>query len=448
MARPDSLFLRNMCAVAIPVALQNLISSSLSFVDTAMISTLGEDSIAGVGLVTQYFVLFFCIGFAVASTAGVFYARFFVSEKREEMRGITALGTWMMILVSLLFMGAGFFAPRAVLGLYTQDPALIQAGSEYLVYLVPGFVVYGISMIISSGFRTTGMPRLPLITSIISFAANVFLNWVLIFGMLGAPRMGVAGAALATTLSRFLEFALNLILMLKTNAAFRAGLAELFRLQKALVMPFIRVMLPIFLTDFFWGLAQNLLQKAYAEIGTTALAAMQLGNTVENLLFIFIRGVSSASVVTIGGQLGLGLEDKAKEEASQYVKVAVALGVLLGLPMILFPQLFLIFFDLDTELLRATSQTLIRIRGAFLIAKFMNDVLLAGILRAGADSLFVFFAEGFVTWALVIPGAFLGAMLFRWDIVGTFLLVTALDNAKLLMLYPRYRKEKWIRSVE
>lgn len=444
---PDRSFLRSMATVAVPVALQNLIISSLSLVDTAMISPLGEASIASVGIVSQFFFLFICVAFSVASTAGIFYARFHVSERVGEMRSVTLMSVSVLSLLGACFAAAAWFAPRLVLGLYTPDPELIEIGSGYLFWLAPCFLFFGPALVFSAGFRTTGYPRMPLFISAAGFVCNVILNTILIFGYLGFPALGVVGAAVATTFSRLLEIILDLIWMRRLQAVFAIGIEDVKRPERGLARAFFRALLPIFLTDFLWGLSQNAYQKAYAHLGQTALAAVQLSASVETLLFVLSRGICAATIVDIGALLGRDHIEAAKAQSRRYLSFQILTGLIVGLILMLAPQAFLIFYVIDSERLRLSAAHLLMIRGLFMPIKFGNDMLVGGILRTGADLSFTLSAEALCVWIYSVPAAFIGAQVLGLSIEWTYLAVSLVELVKFVPLFIRYKSGRWIRAL-
>lgn len=442
-------FLRRSLAIALPVALQALIASSLSMIDTAMISPLGELALAGVGLVSSFFIMVWSIVVSLSAGAEILYSRTIAGDINEsgalQLQEVTKIAGSSLALVSGLFVLAGLLVPKQILSLYTDNYDLQLIGADYLSYLAPSFFFFALTSLFGAGLRTSGRPRVPFYCSLVGFVTNIILNAILIYGLLGVPAMGVKGAALATSLARLLEFIL--IVFASRQAAFSLKLKSLKSWQAPLFLSYCKLTFPIFLTDFFWGLSQNVLSKAYAYLGPQAIAAMQVMTTIGALLSIFLRGISSATVVQLGHLLAGDKRPEAIAESQRFLKLTLFLGLLMMSLLTLCPQIFLVFFDLSQPGLAETCLHLLRVKGFVILFEFLNILLLGGILRAGADSLYVFKAEGFVTWFLAVPFAFLAARWLGWPIHYSYALVSSSELVKLTLLYWRYRQDKWIRPL-
>ncbi|MDO5725610.1 MAG: MATE family efflux transporter [Tissierellia bacterium] len=447
MSKIDSNFLKKMLPIALPVTLQQLIATSLNLVDTAMISSLGETKIAAVSLVVQFNFLLVCVVIAMTASTEIFFSRDYGAKKYENLFNTTKVSLSILLTISAIFAYVSIFIPKNILSLYTKDMELIVEASSYMRYLAPSMIFFALNAVFAAGFRTGGSPNIPLKVSILSFFTNIVLNYAFIFGKLGAPKLGVSGAALGTSLSRGLEFIIFVSLSLLRKEYFikRFKGAESKYLMS--LKRFIIVAFPILLTDVFWGLAQNMYQISYANLGQQALASMLLSTTIENITYVMFRGLAAACVVLLGFELGNGFIDNATELAEKFLSLAFKAGIVIGAMLLIFPGLFLKIFRLDDPLLIGVCKNLLRIRGLILPIRFSNDILLGGILRGGADSMFVLQREGAVTWLLAVPGALIASFIFNLPVEAVYGVIAATEIIKLMLLYPRFSSGKWIRIV-
>ena len=199
------LFYKTMLAIAIPVALQNLITSSINTIDTLMISSLGDVAVAGVGIANQFFFFYFMICFGLVTGAAILIAQYWGRRNWEEVRTITQLTVVIATIIGILFTIIALIFPKQIIGLIIQDPNVIEEGAIYLRVVSLSYIPSAISFVYSMTFRTTGNPKTPLFATIVSVFFNVFFNYVFIFGVWGFPRLGIAGAAIGTIIARFAE---------------------------------------------------------------------------------------------------------------------------------------------------------------------------------------------------------------------------------------------------
>ena len=199
----DKIFLKAMLAIALPIALQNLITSSLNMVDTLMITTLGQTSIAAVGLANQFFFFYILIVFGINSGTSIFIAQYWGKEDIKSIRKVLGLAVSLSAVMGTVFTIIAFLFPQLIMRILIDEPAVIKIGSDYLRIVALSYIPTSVSFAYSVALRTTGKPNIPMKISAISFVTNTFFNYILIFGKFGIPAMGVKGAAWGTVIARF-----------------------------------------------------------------------------------------------------------------------------------------------------------------------------------------------------------------------------------------------------
>ncbi len=443
----DKLFLKSMLSIAVPIALQSLISSSLNMVDTLMTSSLGQTSLAAVGLANQIFFFYILITFGIGTGSSTFMAQYWGKGDILSIRKVMGLATVISTAVGVIFtIGAGFF-PEYLMRFFIDSPATIQIGSDYLRIVSLSYIITAISFILNIGFRNTENSGVPLKASIIVFFTNAILNYVFMFGKLGFPAMGVKGAALGTLIARIIEIIMLLYSAYASRGPLAASFGDLFGWEKEFLKKYMKTASPVVINEGFWSLGQVLYAVAYAKIGEQATATVQIVSTIQNIFFVIVRGLANSSTVMIGNKIGEGDEDGAYEYAIKFLYMSTIVGLLLGLLMIFSADFTLqIFRGLDADLYKSAKSMLVVI-GAVLFVKTFNSTAIVGVFRGGGDTTFSMLLEMGSVWLVGVPLAFLGAMIFKLPVHLVVALVCMEDVTKAIIAVPRIISKKWIQNV-
>ena len=443
----DKAFMKGMLAIAVPVAIQNLISSSVNMIDTLMISSLGQASIAAVGLANQVFFLYILITFGINSGSSIFIAQFWGKEDIPSIKKVMGLAITLSTIAGTIFTIAAFFFPTQIMSILIKEPEVIKLGAEYLRIVSLSYTITAISFAFSISLRTTGRPNVPLKVSIISFLTNTVFNYILIFGHLGFEPMGVKGAAIGTLIARIVEILLILYAIYGTKSILAANVRELMSWHKDFLKKYIETTYPVVLTEGFWALGQVLYAMAYARIGEEATAAVQLTNTIQNLFFVVVRGLANACNIMVGAKIGGGDEKVAYDYAIRFIYLSTISGLALGVIMALTPDIILkLFRGLDPSLYN-TSRALLIVLGITFVIRVYNTIAIVGVLRAGGDTKIAMRIDLGTVWLIGVPLAFIGALVLKLPIHQLVLLVTLEEVVKALVGIPIIKSGKWIKNL-
>ncbi len=443
----DKVFMKGMLAIAIPVAVQNLISSSLNMIDTLMISSLGQASIAAVGLANQVFFLYILLTFGINSGASIFIAQFWGKGDEVSIRKVLGISITLSAIAGSIFTLAAFLFPEWIMGIFIKEADVIRLGSDYLRIVSLSYTITAISFAYSIALRTTGRPIVPLKVSVIAFIVNTFLNYVFIFGKFGMPVMGIQGAALGTLIARIVEIILILYSIYATKGVLAASLKELIGFDKAFLLRYLVTVYPVILTEGFWALGQIMYAIAYARIGEKATAAIQLTNTVQNLFFVVVRGLGNACGVMVGSKVGAGEDDLAYEYAIRFIILSSVSGLALGIVLALSPDFLLMFFrNLEVSLYQ-TSKNLLIVMGLTFVIRVYNTIAIVGVLRAGGDTKIAMKIDLGTVWLIGVPLAFIGALYLKWPVEYVYLLVTMEEVVKAILGVPIIKSRRWIKNL-
>lgn len=437
-----------MLAVALPVSVQFLISTSINMADTVMISSLGGASIAAVGLVNQFVFFFMVVCFGICSAGAVFFAQYFGSDDMPNVRRYLSLSIQLVSIVSILFTIISLLFPQQIMQLLIPDAEVIEVGVGYLQVIALTFLFTGLSQCFNTVLRSVNRANEPLRVSILAFFTNVFFNYMFIFGHFGAPALGATGAAIGTLIARALEVALLSFMVFRSqNSSADVRPLDLMKYQGPRMRRFFQIALPIILAETLWSFGQLLFAVAYARIGQEATAAIQLTTTIQNVFFILVNSLSSAASVLIGQSLGAGNPKRAFTNATYFLQLTILIGlastaILAGMPDLLLK----IYSGLD-PVLYETSRQLLIIRGIFIPFRFINGMLFVGIFRAGGDTRVPLIFEMFTMWVFAIPMAFIGVLVLKWPLLWIFLIVSLEELLKVFLISPRFIKRKWMRNI-
>lgn len=441
-------FFKVMMSIALPITLQNLIASSVNMLDTLMITSLGNESLAAVGLANQVFFFYSVTIFGVATGSSIFIAQFWGKKDTENIGKIMGISLAIVTLLGILFTLAALIVPEYIMKIFSNDSEVIRLGVDYLKIVSLSYIITGISFSYAVASRSIGQAKMPMVASMVSFTTNAVFNYLLIFGKLGLPQLGVKGAAYATVLARILEIALILYSIYSNkNNPLAQNIKAMTNWSKDFIKKYFKTAYPVILNEAFWSLGTVLYSLAYAKIGTEAAAAVQILSTVQNIFMVMTRGLANACTVMVGNKIGAEEENEAIEYANSFMILSVALGLILGILLFISTDAILLFFRNITPGLHESSKKLLIVAAFFFFVKSFNGTLIVGVLRGGGDTKFSMVLEMGAVWLVGVPLAFLGALVFKLPVYYVSILVNMEEVVKAVIGIPRIISKKWVTNV-
>ncbi|MGE5678672.1 MAG: MATE family efflux transporter [Pseudomonadota bacterium] len=442
----DRHFYTQLFKLALPITLQNLVISSLNLVDTIMIGGLGESAIAGVGLANQYYFLLNLLLFGIVSGSSIFTAQYWGSKDIANIRRVLGICILTGGSGAALFTLGGVLFPKEILGIFSKDQDVIILANSYLRVILFSYVVTAVSFAYSFSLRSIGEVKTPLVVSIIALGTNTILNYLLIYGKLGFPEMGVAGAAVATVISRCLELAILLFSVYSKNKVLAASFSELFAPSGYFIKQFFKVTLPVILNESMWGLGMTLYAIAFARMGTDAFASTNISGTVEKIVWVIFFGVGNACAVMIGNKIGSGDKNEVFLYAKRFAIIGPAAALAMGFIVIMLSPWVLLPYKVSPQVLQYAQYNLIAFC-LFIWAKVFNYINVVGILRSGGDTTFCLLLDTGGVWLIGIPIAFIGGLVLHLPIYIVYGLVQIEEIVKLIIGIPRLVSKKWINDL-
>ena len=442
----DKNFINTMFTLALPITFQNFITSSLNLVDNLMIGRLGEDAIAAVGLANQYFFIFMLFLSGINAGASVFMSQYWGRKDVKSIKKVLGLDITIGFIASLIFGGAALIFADEIMGLLSRDTGVIKLGGEYLRIISISFIFTNITQGFSSALRSTEQPKSPMYASLIGVICNAFLNWIFIFGNFGVKPMGVAGAALATSIARSLEMIYIIFMIYVKNNIVSSKIKELFAFNIKFIKIYFNTSIAVIVNELLWSLGMTAYSIAYAQIGTSAVATMQIATTLSNMFMVLCIGLASAAAIMVGNKIGAGEGEVAIDYSNKIGKVAPILGLITGVIIwVLAPQIVRPF-NVESETFKNTVAVL-RIMALICPIRSYNVVMIVGIFRGGGDTLYSTLVQLGTIWLYAVPVAFLGASILTLPITTVYFLICTEEFIKIIFERKRLKSGKWIKNV-
>lgn len=441
-----SAFYSTLLKLAIPIVIQNLITSSINMVDTVMIGKIGEVEIAAVGIANQYFFLFNLLIIGITSGAGIFISQYWGQRDKENIHRTLGLSLVSSTIFSILFTIIAFMIPEYIMVLFNKDPYVIQLGIDYLKIVSISYIFTAISLVFGVSSRCVEDTVAPMLVSIVALLVNASLNYVFIFGHLGFPAMGVKGAALATLIARVVETIVLILYIYFKKGVLAAKWKEIMDINKGFVAKSLRTIIPVVINDMCWALAMIIYAIAYGNLGTQAMAAVQITTTIQNVFMVFTFGLANGAAVMIGHQVGAGNINKSLEYTKRFVKLSTIVGIGIGIVLALSAPMILSFFNIS-EVVYKSALKILYIISIIMIIKVLGVVIIVGILRGGGAASYSLKVEALTMWGIGVPLVFLGSFVFKLPVEMVVLLAGFEEVAKVVFTIRKLKTGEWIRQV-
>lgn len=436
-----------MLSIAVPVTLQNLLFSSLTFIDTLMIGTLGDLPLAAVGMAGKWTWFLGIVLFGFSSGAAVFIAQYYGAgdtrgiHRTHGLMGVCTLG------VSLLFTALALLMPEKIIGLFTRDPDAIKTACVYLRIVALAYPFQALRRTAGTVLESTQQVVIPFVSAICSVATNIVLNALLIYGLCGFPALGVAGAAIATVTASAVDAAVIHAAGLKKKTLLRAPLSQLTDIHWDFVLHYLRIGAPALFNETTWALSNLIYSAIYGHMSTQAYASITICKSIEDLTCVAIFGLASSCAVMLGSYVGQGDMEKTKGCAFYHLKLTVVLSMVIGLLVVLLRGGILSVFGVS-DAVRADAARVLVVYGLELALRNIPYMLVVGIFRAGGDTKYALAVDFACAYLIGIPLTAAAGLILHLSVPVTYLVMYLSEDVLKVFLYGRhFLSEKWIRPV-
>lgn len=439
-------FYKKLIALVFPIAVQNLMTALVSASDALMLGFLNQTALSAVSLAAQ--VQFVLNLFFTALTIGttVLAAQYWGKKDRDSVEEVLCIALKLSFLISFLFFIAAFFFPRVLMRIFTNEPLLVEAGIPYLKIVSWSYLFMGFSQIYLCIMKNSGRTTKSTVYGSSALLLNILFNAVLIFGLFGFPQMEIAGAALATTISRAIEFILVMIENGKKGVV-RVRFSDFRSDPVRLKQDYYRYTIPVLANELVWGCGFTMFSVIMGHLGSDAVAANSVANIVKNIIACVCLGIGTGSGILVGNELGRGNLETAKKYGRWLCKLSLIAGAVSGFLILLSSPLTLMFTTSLTEQAHAYLQIMLWICSYYMIGKSINSTIVAGIFCAGGDTRFGLLCDAVTMWIVIIPFGAFAAFILRLPVLIVYFLLNLDELIKLPAVYRHYRQYKWVKNL-
>lgn len=444
-------FYRQALMIGIPVMLQSLIQSLVSLVDNFMVAGLGDVKMSGVSVAGQILFVFMVLSNAICAAGGIYITQFSGAKNSAGMRQALRFKFLLIGSFIALYLLVCFVFPRQILGMMVignaEAEAILDAGEEYMRLMGFMGIPFCVSVVLATSMREIGQVRAPLVISVIGTLVNCALNWVLIYGNLGAPRLEVRGAAYATIIARFVEMVLYILFVFRYPQPFMGKHGEKLCTDWKLFGEILRRGWLMLFSEVLWVISETVTTAVYnGRGGADVVSGMSAGWAIVNLLFVSFGGINTATAVIIGKTLGQGKLDEARKQKTWMLSAAVVFGLFMtlmgGLATLLAP---LVFGHLS-QVAQDICRDLVLLVSLYMPLWVYTNVQFS-VARAGGDTVMGAVVDGCVTLIVVIPGILMLAQWTDWGPVLMYGVLKLTDIVKIITAHLWLKKEKWVRNL-
>ena len=450
----DRAFYRKLFAVMTPVLIQNVITNFVSLLDNVMVGQVGTEPMSGVAIVNQLMFVFNLCIFGGLAGAGIFTAQFYGKGDHEGVRHTFRAKLYIAI-GSILIFGAVFLTRgEQLISLFLHQgeenldlAATLRYGRDYMLVMLLGMPPFAVMQVYASTLRETGETLLPMKAGVIAVFVNLVLNYILIFGKLGAPALGVEGAAIATVIARFTEcfIVIGWTHLHRERNPFIQGAYRSLRVPAQLVKQIVVLGMPLLINEVFWSGGMTVLNQCYSLRGLEVVSAINISTTVSNLFFCAFLSMGTTVSIVIGQLLGAGELEKAVDEDRKLIAFSVALCVVVGIVMALIAPLVPEIYNTTPMVKRLAAELLFVSAAMMPVNAFTNSCYFT--LRSGGKTIITFIFDSAFVWVICIPTAFALSRFTDMAILPMFIIVQALDLIKCVVGFYLVKARKWVNNL-
>ena len=438
-------FYRSLASLVIPITIQNFITNAVNSADVFMLGYVGQTELSAVSLANQFQFLLSGFFFGISSGVVMLASQYWGKKDTNSIQAVMGIATKIALAITLILAIGAVTVPESMMGIYTNDRTLITIGASYLRIVGISYVCMSFSQVYHCTLRSMERAQLSTVISSVALLLNVVLNAVFIFGIGGAPKLGVIGVAVGTTAARVAELVLCLADAVR-GKIFRMDLKIMFGKNKLLFADFCRYSLPALVNDFAWTFAFSTYSVIMGHMNADVVAASSVATTVRNLCTILCFALGSGASLLLGIRIGEGRLEEANQDARKSCQVTLIIGILTGVIILLLRPVVFMCFSL-TERAVGYLDFMLWISAYYVVGQAMNTLLIAGVFRAGGDSRFGMICDIIVMWCISVPLGFLSAFVWKLPPMAVYFILCLDEFWKIPVVYVHYKKFGWLKDI-
>lgn len=446
MESEKRIFYRKLWGLVFPIAIQNLMTALVSASDAFMLGFVSQTSLSAVSLATQIQFVHNLFMLALTIGATTLAAQYWGKGDTDSVEEILAIVLKISMAVSVVFFIAAMFFSGFLMRIFTNDIRLIQAGIPYLRIVSVSYLFMGFSQIYLCIMKNSGRTAKSTIYGSVAVVINIGFNVIFIFGLAGFPTMGIAGAALATTVSRALELLLTIYENMHRSLVC-VRLKYIRNSSKKLKKDFWHYTTPVLGNELVWGCGFTMFSVIMGHLGSDAVAANSVANILKNIIACVCNGIGIGAGIIVGNELGKGEMERATEYGNRLFKLAVFAGAVSGLILLAVSPVLRIFTGSLSAQAHSYLKNMMYICTYYMIGKSVNATVIAGVFCAGGDTKFGLKCDAVTMWVILIPIGMITAFVLKLPIMVVYFIISMDEIIKLPAVYRHYKKYNWVRNL-
>lgn len=437
--------LNKIIIISLPIVIQNLLIRSFGIIDSVMVGSLGVDAIAGVSICNQMYS-YGDLLVGICGGVGIFISQYNGNNQILDIKKVISIGFFSNVFIAIALSIISLLFKIQILSLFTEDENVLQAANEYFSVFLFSYIFTAGTYCLSRSLKSLGKTIFPLVFTLISLSINSILNYLLIIGKMGFPKLGIQGAAVATLISRIIEFFLYFGLINFKNIT-NYFWKEIFRINNTFIKQYIQISLPIALQTISWAFGCAVINLFYAKMGTASFAALNIIWVIEGIVFSIITGLSIASSYIVGEEIGKNGESNYLHlKCNLILSFDLFLSIIMSISILIFGDKILNFYNITDEAI-SRFNFMKSVLVMILPIKTLNSVLNQGILKAGADTKYTFYTSLIAMWGICIPLQLIIYSIKNCFTEYVYIFACSEEIIKFILFNFRYKNNKWIKKI-
>ena len=442
----DKNFYKMAALIAVPIALQNVINVAVNMLDTVMLGRVGQAQLSASSLANQPSFLLMLLMFGLSSGASVLTAQYWGKGDVESIRRVMGIAMRVSLAAAIFAVLLVLFIPEQIMAIYTQDPELIRLGAQYMRIVSPTYLLMAVSVLYLNILRSMEKVNIALFVYFVSFLANGVLNYILIFGKLGLPAMGIAGAAVATSIARLIELVLVLWYARRRDDKLRFRLRDVLVRDRLLSKDFRKYSFPVVMNELFWGVGISVQQMILGHLGSDAVAASSVVSVIQRLSTTAVFGVAGATAVIVGKAVGRGDKEEARRAADTLVVCSIFLGIV-GVGVMLLLRPLAVHMGVFTPQAKEYILQMMLVSAFYIFFMSFSTTNIIGVMRGGGDSRFALVIDIAALWFTTLFSGIVVAGVLHASVVVVYFVMVLDEPIKCVPGIIRLRSGKWMKNV-
>ncbi|MCI6120915.1 MAG: MATE family efflux transporter [Lachnospiraceae bacterium] len=439
-------FYRNVFALVVPMALQNLINVGVTAIDVVMLGKVGETALSGSSLAGQIQFIMMLLFFGITSGATVLTAQYWGKKDTRTIEKILGMGLSVSLVVAVVFTIAALLIPETLMRIYSSDVEVITEGARYLRIVGLSYLCIAVTQVYLNIMRSIERVLIATFVYFMSLVVNVVVNALLIFGLCGFPKLGIVGAAIGTLCARITETVIVLVYARTRNRDVRIRLYDMFHIDRVLLRDYMVYAMPVVLNELMWGLGSSANTAVIGHMGSAAVAANSVAQVARQLATVVVFGISNATAIYLGKTIGERQILHARAYAKRFVGLSLLLGTIGGGIILLAAPVAGANLEL-TEQAKQYMNFMFFVMSYFTIAQSVNTTMVVGVFRSGGDTRFGLIMDVSTMWGCSILIGAVAAFVLHASVPVVYVILMSDELIKIPICVYRYRTYKWLNNV-